>query len=137
MDKSYADLLKENDLLKGTVQKHQETIERLESEVKRLNNELHKYKNENTLSLANKHLKGNTQGLHAKGSKRGAPFCHEGTTRKRNPDKIKDVDANYLLMPCGIMINPEPVGSCQSHYIPFCSSIFIPIYLYMLIRGSL
>lgn len=44
MDKYYADLLKGNDLLKGTAQKPQETIERLESEAKRLNNELRKYK---------------------------------------------------------------------------------------------
>ncbi len=94
MDKSYADLLKENDLLKGTVQRLQETIDGLESEVKRLNNELHKYKNENTPPSANKHLKGSTRGLHAKGGKRGAPFGHKGTTRDQKPDEIKDVDAN-------------------------------------------
>ena len=69
MDKSYADLLKENDLLKGTIQKLQETIDRLESEVKRINNELHKYKNENTPPSANKHLKGSTRGFMQKVAK--------------------------------------------------------------------
>ena len=101
MDKSYADLLKEIDLLKkesdkkdGIIEKLQKTVEGLVSEVKQLNNELRKYKNENTPSSSNKHLKGNTNGLRAKGGKRGAPFGHKGTTRKQVPDEFDDIDAN-------------------------------------------
>ena len=52
MDKSYADLLKEIDLLKKEsdkkdtmIEKFRKTVEELVSEVKRLNNELRKYKN--------------------------------------------------------------------------------------------
>ncbi len=52
MDKSYADLLKEIDLLKKEsnkkdtmIEKLRKTVEELVSEVKRLNNELRKYKN--------------------------------------------------------------------------------------------
>ena len=52
MDKSYADLLKEIDLLKKgsnkkdtMIEKLRKTVEELVSEVKRLNNELRKYKN--------------------------------------------------------------------------------------------
>jgi RNA polymerase subunit RPABC4/transcription elongation factor Spt4 len=66
----------------------------LVSEVKRLNNELRKYKNENTPSSANKHLKGNTYELHTKGGKRGAPVGHEGITREQKPEEFNEVDAN-------------------------------------------
>jgi hypothetical protein len=59
MDKSYADLLKENDLLKKEndkkdriIEKLQKTVEELALKVKQLNNELHKYMNENTPSGA-------------------------------------------------------------------------------------
>ncbi len=66
MDKSYADLLKEHDLLKTEnsflkkenakqneiIEKLQKTVEELASEAKRLNNELRKYVNENTPSGA-------------------------------------------------------------------------------------
>ena len=64
------------------------------SEVKRLNNELRKYKNENTPSSANKHLKGNTYGLHTKGGKRGAPVGHEGITREQKQEEFNEVGAN-------------------------------------------
>ena len=101
MDKSYADLLKEIDLLKKEsdkkdtmIEKLRKTVEELVSEVKRLNNELRKYKNENTPSSANKHLKGNTYGLHTKGGKRGAPVGHEGITREQKPEEFNEVDAN-------------------------------------------
>ncbi len=71
-----------------------EENEALEKENKKLQAELSKYHNENTPSSANKHLKGNTQGLHAKGGKRGAPFGHKGTTRKQEPEEFNDVDTN-------------------------------------------
>ncbi len=66
----------------------------LEKENKKLQAELNKYHNENTPSAANKHFKPNTQGLHAKGGKRGAPFGHKGTTWKQKPDDFNEVDAN-------------------------------------------
>jgi transposase len=50
-------------------------------EKEKLEKELKKYKNSNTPSSANKHLKETTQGLKAKkGAKRGAPKNHRGTT---------------------------------------------------------
>ena len=59
MDKSYADLLNEMDLLKKEnnkkdriIEKLQKTVEELALKVKQLNNELRKYMNENTPSGA-------------------------------------------------------------------------------------
>src|SRR3989338_10584650 len=55
--------------------------EKLKEEKDKLEKELKKYKNSNTPSSSNKHLKGNTQGLRAKkGAKRGAPKNHRGAT---------------------------------------------------------
>lgn len=56
-------------------------------ENEKLKRELRKYKNPNTPSSANKHLKPNTQGLKVRaGSKRGAPFNHPGTNRPKKID---------------------------------------------------
>lgn len=53
----------------------------LYKEKEKLKKELKKYKNANTPSSANKHLKANTQGLKAKKrAKRGAPKNHRGNT---------------------------------------------------------
>lgn len=71
--KKYEELEKEIDILK----KKNEALEK----------ELYKYKNSNTPSSANKHLKENTLGLKAKyGSKRGAPMGHRGITRRKRED---------------------------------------------------
>jgi transposase len=101
MDKSYADLLKKNDLLKkensrkdGVIEKLQKTVEELVSEVNRLSNELRKYRNENTPPSANKHMKPNTQGQQSKNGKRGAPEGHVGVTREQAPEGFSDVDAD-------------------------------------------
>lgn len=54
----------------------------LEEDVEQLEKELAKYKNPNTPSSSNQHLKENTRGKKAKkGAKRGAPFGHKGITR--------------------------------------------------------
>ncbi len=56
------------------VKKQYEEIEKLERELK-------KYKNPNTPSSSNKHLKSDTSGLRAReGAKRGAPIGHKGAT---------------------------------------------------------
>ena len=53
----------------------------LYKEKEKLEKELKKYKNSNTPSSANKHIKENTLGLKAKrGAKRGAPKGHKGAT---------------------------------------------------------
>ena len=85
--KRIEELQKENREIR---QENKDLKERLE----KVEEELRKYHNENTPSSANKHLKGNTQGLRAKGGKRGAPFGHKGTTRKQIPDEFDDIDAN-------------------------------------------
>ena len=59
-----------------------------------LEKELQKYKNSNTPSSANKHLKPNTQGKRKKGGKRGAPFGHPGTTIHLQPTKKIQVDTD-------------------------------------------
>ena len=56
-------------------------IGKRDKEIEKLKKEIHKYKNSNTPSSANKHLKPNTNGLKAKiGAKRGAPKGHKGAT---------------------------------------------------------
>ena len=65
----------------------------------KLEKELKKYKNSNTPSSANKHLKPNTNGLkRKKGSKQGAPKGHNGTTRKQDPTISEVVDAKHCPM---------------------------------------
>lgn len=55
--------------------------------------ELRKYKNSNTPSSSNKHLKPNTQGKQSKlGGKRGAPNGHSGTNRQQTPTTSEVVD---------------------------------------------
>ncbi|MEA3430887.1 MAG: IS66 family transposase [Nanoarchaeota archaeon] len=74
-----------------------EFIELLKEKHK-LEKELKKYKNSNTPSSSNKHLKENTQGLKTKkGAKRGAPKGHKGNTLQLTPDKI----INLIARLCG------------------------------------
>lgn len=61
--------------------------------IRELLNELAKYKNPNTPSSANKHLKPDTSGRQAKKNyKRGAPIGHIGTTKILEPESYEDVD---------------------------------------------
>ena len=87
MQPTYKELLKKIEELEKVIKSQDERIDKLEKE-------LHRYTNENTPSSTNKHLKGNTQGLHAKGGKRGAPFGHKGTARRQQPEEFDEVDAN-------------------------------------------
>src|SRR3989338_4370608 len=65
-------------------------------EKEKLERELKKYKNPNTPSSANKHVKENTQGLKAtSGAKRGAPKGHKGNTLKLVPKRIIDLLAKF------------------------------------------
>ena len=78
-------------------------------EKEKLEKELKKYKNSNTPSSANKHLKENTQGLKAKKkSKRGAPKGHKGSTLRLMPEKIINLIAK-LCGKCGSS-NIKPTG---------------------------
>jgi len=82
----------------------------LYKEKEKLEKELKKYKNSNTPSSANKHLKENTQGLRAKmGAKRGAPKGHEGATFEwPASDKIIPITTDH----CGACysFNIKPTG---------------------------
>jgi len=63
--------------------------------------ELAKYKNSNTPSSANKHLKENTAGKKAKeGAKRGAPKGHKGKTRVLEPERHEIVHTDRCPI-CG------------------------------------
>jgi len=81
-----------------------------EKKIKNLERELRKYKNPNTPSSANKHLKENTQGLKAKkGAKRGAPKGHKGATLLLPlPDQIIPVTTDQCSSCCSF--NVEPTG---------------------------
>lgn len=70
-------------------------IEKIEKEKEELEKELHKYKNANTPSSANKHIKPNTRGKQAKpNSQRGAPEGHTGTTRNQKPSSHEVIDTD-------------------------------------------
>lgn len=72
-----------------------EDKEELKKEIQDLKKELLLYKNSNTPSSANKHLKPNTQGLKAKvNGKRGAPKGHKGTNRpKKESTNTREIHA--------------------------------------------
>ena len=108
MDKSYADLLNENNLLRkenvllkkentrlnGIIEKLQKTVEEQASEVKQFNNELRKHVNENTPPSVVAPFNKDTPRHHNKipGRKEG----HKGSGRKLpdNVDEIKDAEVD-------------------------------------------
>ena len=72
--------MNKNQLIRDILKKDK-MIEELKSEKEALEKELLKYKNANTPSSANKHLKSNTAGLKKKKhARRGAPNGHKGST---------------------------------------------------------
>ena len=63
--------------------------------IEELRRELQKYKNSNTPSSSNKHLKPDTSGKQAKkNSKRGAPIGHGGKTRRQIPQRKEIIDCD-------------------------------------------
>ena len=101
MDKSYEDLLRENDLLKKEsdrkdrmIEKLQKTLDELVSEVRRLNKELRKYVNENTPSSAVPSFNKTTP--HHRNKTPGREVGHDGSGRKLpdNVDETKDAEAD-------------------------------------------
>ena len=63
--------------------------------IEALRKELYLYKNSNTPSSSNKHMKPDTSGKQSKkNSKRGAPIGHAGKTRQQIPTRKEIVDAN-------------------------------------------
>lgn len=82
-----------------------EIILNLQKEVEELKAELSKYKNSNTPTSANKHMKPNTKGKKSKkNKKRGAPFGHKGKTRKQKPSRK-------------VIIDTDTCNNCGSHNI--------------------
>ena len=70
-------------------------IEEQDKIIDSLKKEIQLYKNSNTPSSANKHLKPNTQGNKTKAnSKRGAPIGHIGKTRAQTPQRKEIIDTN-------------------------------------------
>ena len=86
---SVHEVLKENKRLK-------EALEEMRKERDALKRELEKYKNSNTPSSSNKHLKPNTNGRRTgKNGKRGAPKNHPGKTREQHIDHHAEVKATH------------------------------------------
>jgi transposase len=70
-------------------------ILKLSDKIQELEKELAKYKNPNTPSSANKHLKPDTSGNQTRENiKRGAPIGHEGKTRKQVPQRKEIIDCD-------------------------------------------
>lgn len=87
-------LKKENKMLRRQREKDARKIGTLKKQVKTFLSELKKYKNSNTPSSANKHMKQNTTGKTGKGGKRGAPKGHTGITRESVPIEKNIVDTD-------------------------------------------
>ncbi len=80
--------------LEETLEKALLKIEEQDKIIQELKKELARYKNSNTPSSSNKHLKPDTSGKQAKkNSKRGAPFGHIGTNKNLEPENYENVDA--------------------------------------------
>jgi transposase len=88
-------LKKENKRLREELDNLRKDHQQLIEEFANLKKEFEKYKNSNTPSSSNKHLKPNTQGKQSRaGGKRGAPKGHTGTSRpKKKPDVTHQVTA--------------------------------------------
>ncbi len=86
-------------------------------EKEKIEKELKKYKNPNTPSSSNKHIKPETLGLKAKsGAKRGAPFGHKGATLQLPfPEEIIPVFAQECR--CCHSRNVEPTGYIKTRRI--------------------
>ena len=91
-----------------------ELVKTLDKKNDELERELKKYKNPNTPSSSNKHIKANTQGLKAKSrAKRGAPVGHTGRTLIfPSPDEVIPVNVQECKHCRGL--NTEPTGYIKS-----------------------
>ncbi|MFQ5475301.1 MAG: IS66 family transposase [Candidatus Nanoarchaeia archaeon] len=93
--------------------------EKLKEEKEKLEKELKKYKNPNTPSSSNKHLKPNTQGLRARsGARRGAPMGHPGTTRRRSPVVTEVIDTDQCPRCRGKNVEDDKVLKRNTEEIP-------------------
>lgn len=95
-DKKKRELIEELFKKDKVIEDKDKAIEDKDKVIEKLEKELKKFKNANTPSSANKHLKFDTQGLKAKrGAKRGAPKGHKGATFVwPKVDKIIDLFVN-------------------------------------------
>ncbi len=82
------------------IKKLETIIKQQANEISELKKQLIKYINPNTPSSSNKHLKPNTQGLKSKGTKKGAPVGHKGTTRMQTIDRTEEIDTD-ICPKCG------------------------------------
>ena len=81
-----------------------------EERIKELERELKKYKNPNTPSSSNKHIKADTSGLRAKeGAKRGAPIGHKGATLIL-PEAEEIIPLSVKVCSCCGSANVKPTG---------------------------
>lgn len=123
--------------------------------IEELRRELAKYKNSNTPSSANKHLKLDTSGKQAKkNSKRGAPNGHVGKTRQQIPTRKEIIDCDecpnchgYHLKDEKIIkqiieevrepIAPEVIeGEIHKKKCLDCGTVFIPPQNNLPLKGS-
>jgi len=78
--------------------------------IEELDRELKKYKNPNTPSSSNKHIKSDTSGLRAKeGAKRGAPVGHKGATLTL-PEAEEIIPLSVKVCSCCGSANVKPTG---------------------------
>jgi len=81
-----------------------------DKKIEELEQELKKYKNPNTPSSSNKHIKSDTSGLRAKeGAKRGAPIGHKGATLTL-PEAEGVIPLSAVTCSCCGSTHVEPTG---------------------------
>ena len=85
--------------------------------IEELDRELKKYKNPNTPSSSNKHIKSDTSGLRAKeGAKRGAPVGHKGATLTL-PEAEEIIPLSVKVCSCCGSANVKPTGYVKNREI--------------------
>src|SRR3990167_7262620 len=106
--------------LKLSEQSKEELIDiilKKEERIKELERELKKYKNPNTPSSSNKHIKADTSGLRAKeGAKRGAPVGHKGATLTL-PEEEEIIPLSVKVCSCCGSANVKPTGYVKNREI--------------------
>lgn len=89
-------------------------VKKLFKEKEELERELKKYKNPNTPSSSNKHIKSDTSGLRAKeGAKRGAPVGHKGATLTL-PEAEEIIPLSVKVCSCCGSANVKPTGYAKN-----------------------
>ena len=141
--------------MEEALEKALQKIEEQDKMIDALIKEIQLYKNSNTPSSANKHLKLDTSGNQSKENvKRGAPIGHEGKTRKQTPQRKEIIDCDecpfchghhlkdekiikQIIEEIKEPVSPEVIeGEIHQKKCLDCKKVFIPSQNNLPLKGS-